>query len=70
MIGIALAFEFHSFLNSILRSEYHKIISSSLSLTFQSRGTATLITVVVHFVLLISTISSLHVDITLSIHIS
>ena len=64
MIGIT--FVFYSFCISILRSWYIKILSSPLCLTFQSRGTATSIIVVIRFVLPITTISG----VTLSVRSS
>ena len=58
MIGVTFALVFHSFCTSILRSKYFKILSS-LSLTYQSRGIATSITVVVRLLLTITAICGL-----------
>ena len=67
MIGITFVFVFHNYCVSILRCRYFKILSSSLSVTFQSRGTATSVIVVVRFALPITTIPGLRSDITLSV---
>ena len=70
MIGITFAFLFHSLCISILTSLYLKIFSFSLSLTYQSIGTAASIIVVVRFVLSLTTISGLHSGITMSVRLS